>query len=159
MRQFCHFITLFYFIFHPLDLTAQSTAEDSVRAIHSTYVAAWLKGDERGVMDLFEAEAVITPSGMAPIKGIDAINNFWFPKDTSVTTIHEFRNDILSFSLDGAIASTSQKTFLSWSYAKGTLKIAKDQWGFALTVYRRQSDGTWKVWRQLWTDVKSINKL
>lgn len=158
MRYFLHFSILIYFGHNPLALSAQATAEDSIRSMHHKYVESWLKSDERGVLELFEADAVITPSGKAPIKGIDAIRNFWFPKDTSVTTIHEFKNDILSFSQDGAIASTSQKTFLSWSYVKGNFKMAKDQWGYAMTVYRRQPDGTWKIWRQLWTDVRSVNK-
>lgn len=159
MRRSLHFSILLYFILIPLELAAQTTAEDSIRSMHNKYVESWLKGDERGVLELFEAEAVITPSGMAPIKGTDAIRNFWFPKDTSVTTIHEFKNDILSFSQDGAMAHTSQKTFLSWSYVKGDLKIAKDQWGYAMTVFRRQANGEWKIWRQLWTDVRSVNKL
>lgn len=153
----CFLTFLFSFVPGP-PVLAQLSAEDSVRSIHQRYVTAWLNGDEAGVMDLFQSDATIVPSGMAPIKGSPAIRDFWFPKDTSTTTIHEFTSEILSLTVDDSVAHTSQKTYLSWSYEKGALHLSKDQWGYAMTVYRRQADGQWKVWRQLWTDVRSVTK-
>ncbi len=136
----------------------QSNERNSIRAINQSYVKAWLENDEKGVLSLFENDAIIAPSGMSPIKGIKAIEQFWFPKDTSTTVIHEFDNEILNISIEDTLAQSSQKTFLSWSYEKGATKIAKDQWGFAMTIYRRQADGTWRIWRHLWTDLHSENK-
>ncbi|MBX7150899.1 nuclear transport factor 2 family protein [bacterium] len=132
--------------------------ERTIRAINERYTEAWLRNDENGVLSLFEENAMIMPNGMGAIKGIDAISNFWFPKDSSVTTIHVFDNQIVAITIDSTIASTFKKTFLSWSYVKGDVKIAKDQWGFAVSVYRKQSNGEWKIWRQLWTDIRSIDR-
>jgi hypothetical protein len=84
---------------------------------------------------------------------LDAIKRFWFPRDSSVTLIHKFNNDIVHLSIEGDLAFGTHKTFLSWSYKKGSVDIAKDQWGIAMTVYRKKN-GQWKIWRQLWTDVK-----
>jgi uncharacterized protein (TIGR02246 family) len=137
---------------------AQSKDRRSIRAMNQSYAKAWLENDENGVLSLFENDAIIAPSGMSPIRGIKAIEQFWFPKDTSTTIIHKFNNEMLNIIIEDTLAQSSQKTFLSWSYEKGATKIAKDQRGFAMTIYRRQADGTWKIWRHLWTDVHSENR-
>ncbi|NUM79277.1 nuclear transport factor 2 family protein [bacterium] len=135
-----------------------SADERAVRAINQRYTEAWLHNDENGVLSLFEENAAITPSGMSTIKGIEAIRNFWFPKDSSVTAIHVFNNQIVAITVDSTVASTFKKTYLSWSYAKGDVRIAKDQWGLAMSVYRKQPNGEWKIWRQLWTDVRTVDR-
>lgn len=137
---------------------AQTADTEAIRAINEKYVTAWLENDAKGVLSLFEDDATIVPSGMTPIQGIRAIGEFWFPKDSSRTTINQFNNEILSIAIEDTLATSSQKTFLSWSYEKGDVRIAKDQWGLAMALYRRQADGTWKIWRQLWTDVRSAEK-
>ena len=100
----------------------------------------------------------LIPSGMAPIKGMKAITEFWFPKDSSKTTIEKFTNEIISISVDGDVAETTQRDILSWSYEKGTVRMARDQWGYTTTVYRRQPNGSWKIWHQMWKDVKVTDR-
>ena len=48
--------------------------------------------------------------------------------------------------------------FLSWSYEKGETKMSRNQTGYTLTIYRRQADRRWKIWKQLWTDVRVADK-
>lgn len=132
--------------------------ESAIRAIHDAYVRGWLEGDEDGVMALFQDDAMISPSGLRPITGTAEIRKFWFPKDGSVTTIHHFTSDILLLDGDDQVAMTSQKTRLDWSWASAGKRVAKEQWGYATTLYCKQRDGTWRIWRQSWTDVKSLNK-
>ena len=139
-------------------LVSQITTEDTIRAIDQKYVNSWLVGDEEGVMGLFEENATINPNRLAPISGLDAIRQFWFPKDSSVTTIHNYTLVNLNISIDGSLAVSTSRSFLSWSYRKGTISMARDQSGYAMTVYRRQTDGQWKIWRRLWTDVKVIDR-
>lgn len=152
------FLVLSLLVLVSSNVVAQKATEDSIRSIQKKYTEAWLQGNEDEVVGLFETSASISPNGNTAIKGIEAIRAFWFPKDSSVTKINDFKNEIVSVTIDGATAFTSQKTFLSWTYSKRDVQISKDQWGYAMTVYRRQADGEWKIWRQLWTDVKSINK-
>lgn len=132
--------------------------EKSIRRVAQRYAEAWLKGDEAEVMALFEDDAIIVPSGSGSLKGIRALKAYWFPDDSSRTAIHIFTNEILEIFIEGDMAQSSQKTFLSWSYEKETTKISKDQWGFAMTIYRRQTDGAWRIWRHMWTDVRSMDK-
>lgn len=133
--------------------SAQEKDEQAIRELERRYAAAWMKMDEEGVMALFESEAMIVPASIGPQKGQEAIRAFWFPKDSSVTVIQRFDNQVLSVEVDGDLAQGTQKTFLSWSYTKGSLRMRRDQIGYALTIYRRQPNGQWKIWRRLWTDV------
>lgn len=129
-----------------------------IRNINAAYVREWLRGSEEGVLSLFEQDASIMPGGSHVYKGIGELRGFWFPKDSSTTRILKFTSDILSVTVDGDMAQSTQKTFLSWTYEKGTVRLARDQWTYELTIYRRQSAGGWKIWQQLWTDVKVVDK-
>jgi ketosteroid isomerase-like protein len=152
-------IVVIGFVFFTNVVCAQNKNDAQlIRKVNDDYVKGWLKGDERAVLSLFEDDAMLSPSGLSPIRGMKAITAFWFPKDSSTTTIHTFTNEIKSLELEGDLAYTMQKTFLSWSYVKGATSISKDQWGIAMTVYRRQPDKSWKIWRQLWTDIKSQDR-
>jgi uncharacterized protein (TIGR02246 family) len=129
-----------------------------LESINETYVKAWLANDKEGVLGLFEPDASLAPSGMKPLKGMEQITGFWFPNDSSITTIHQFTSEILDTGIDGNIGHTTQKTFLSWSYQKGDFTMAKDQRGLAMTIYRKQGDGSWKIMHQMWKDVEVIDK-
>jgi ketosteroid isomerase-like protein len=134
------------------------TDAEKIKKVNADYVEHWLDGDKTGVLSLFEKDAVLSPSGMAPVKGIQAIEQFWFPDDSSITTIHKFTNEIKNLEIEKDIAYSTQKSFLSWSYRKRGTLIKKDQWGVEVTVYRKQSDQSWKIWRQLWTDLKVVDR-
>ncbi|MEK7256224.1 MAG: hypothetical protein AAB316_15840, partial [Bacteroidota bacterium] len=131
---------------------------EALQNINKTYVQAWLKSDEKGVLELFEEGARISPSGLCPIDSLLKISQFWFPKDGSTTTIHRFENEILTSSISGDLGFTTQKTLLDWSYVKGETKMGRVQEGIATTVFRRQPGGGWKIWRQMWTDLSSKAK-
>jgi uncharacterized protein (TIGR02246 family) len=131
------------------------TNEQAIRAINEAYVNAWLQNDKEGVLNLFEDNATLAPSGLNPVKGKAAMAKFWFPNDSSVTTIHQFSNEIQFLKLDLDMAYTTQNTFLSWSYVKGEFKLARNQWGIATTIYRKQQDESWKIIHQMWKDIKT----
>ena len=130
-----------------------TTDETAIRTINQSYLQSWLKNDTSGVLTLFEEDARISPSSLCPVDSLKNMRQFWFPKDSSVTTIHHFAAEEISLQVMGSLASTTQKTSLEWSYKKGEFKMGKIQEGIELTVFRRQPDGGWKIWRKLWTDV------
>lgn len=145
----------------PLALLAQSSRkadEKAVRAINQEYVKAWLVNDENRILALFEQNASITPSGAGFFKGKEKIRNFWFPKDSSVTTIEKFSNKIMFLQFEGDVIVATTKSELTWNYRKADFFMAKDQAGVALTFYRRQADGTWKIWKQVWSDLWAKDK-
>jgi uncharacterized protein (TIGR02246 family) len=132
----------------------RNEAQTEIERINSDYVRFWLEGNSDGVLSLFTEDSMLQPSGLSPVKGITAINAFWFPNDSSITTIHKFDSRMINLEVQGDLAHSTQETFLSWSYEKGDTRLSREQNGVALTVYQRQQDGRWKIWRQLWTDTK-----
>lgn len=134
---------------HPEEMSAD---EQAVRDIHQAYVEGWKKMDEVQVLALFEEGARIQPNRMSPIEGKEAIRSFWFPDDGSITRIHRYETDLMFVEVMDSLAVSTQKSLLDWSYEQDTFQMARIQRGLATTLYRKQSDGHWKIWRQMWTD-------
>lgn len=153
MRKLSLFLVLVF-----LSCSKPESQISDFKLINEKYVSAWLVNDSSTILSLFEQNATLAPSGMKPLKGLDKIANFWFPNDSSITTIHTFTSEIMDTQLDSTLAFTTQKTFLSWSYEKGDTKMARDQRGLAMTIYRKQADGTWKIMHQMWKDIEVIDK-
>lgn len=132
--------------------------EKAIREINQAYVSAWLAGDEHGVLSLFEEGGSITPGGAGYFEGHEEIRSFWFPNDGSVTTIEEFTNEIVYLTHEDDVIVSCSNSILSWSWQLGEDRLAQDQEGYALTFYRRQDDGSWKIWKQIWSDVWSVDR-
>jgi uncharacterized protein (TIGR02246 family) len=151
---------IFFFCLLPIVVFSQTKKKDeaAVRAINDAYVKAWLDNNEEKVMSLFEENGSITPSGIGYFKGHDKIRSFWFPKDSSITVIDKFENKIIQLQFKNDVIVAMSNSILSWHYQKGDFKMAKDQEGFALTFYRKQKDGSWKIWKQVWSDLWAKDK-
>lgn len=132
--------------------------EEKIRAINKKYISEWLNNNETGVLSLFTDDATLAPSGVKPIKGMKEIRAFWFPHDSSVTTILKFTNDIQYIYVEEDIAETSQLDHLLWTYKKGNISMKREQWGFTQTIYKRQADGEWKIIHHMWKDYKIVDK-
>ena len=127
--------------------------EMEIRAVHDDYVNGWLNSDEKGILQLFEENARIQPNMMAPIEGKSKIKKFWFPKDSSKTIINDYRTEIISINIIDTLALTTHKSILDWTYQKDTISFGMFQKGFNTTIYRKQPDNSWKIWRSMWTDI------
>lgn len=92
---------------------------------------------------------------LCPIDSLKNIQKFWFPKDGSHTIIDHFDIQPLNIYIDGDTAVSTGISILDWRYEKDAVKFEVNQKGIETTVYRRQKDNTWKVWRQMWTDLYS----
>ena len=127
--------------------------EMQIRAIHEAYVSSWLNADEQGVLELFEDNARIQPNTLKPIEGKSNIQKFWFPNDSSETTINDYRTKIISLDVMDTLALTTHESILDWTYEKDSIRFGMFQKGFSTTIYRKQADESWKIWRSMWTDV------
>lgn len=47
---------------------------------------------------------------------------------------------------------------INWNYEKDTTKFGMIQTGINTTIYRRQKDMKWKIWRSMWTDIFAKSK-
>jgi ketosteroid isomerase-like protein len=135
-----------------------NTDEMKIREIHNKYVNGWMKMDEAIIIGLMEENAIIQPNKLKPIEGRTEINVFWFPKDGSKTVINEYKTEIISLNIIDTLAISTHKSLLDWTYAKDTVLFGMIQKGINTTVYRKQSDSSWKIWRSMWTDIYSERK-
>lgn len=135
-----------------------SDNELMIRQIHADYVEGWKNMDERKVMDLLEEESQIQPNRFNPVVGKENIRAFWFPRDSSETIINEFTTEIISLTLLDTIALTTHSSVLDWDYKKDSTNFGMNQKGINTTIYRKQKDGSWKIWRSMWSDLYSKSK-
>ena len=131
---------------------------NKILKIQKDYVDSWLQMDEQKVLFLFEDDARIQPNRLAPIEGKENMRAFWFPKDGSQTTINSYETELVGIDITDTIAISTQKSNLDWSYTKDTISFSMFQRGVGTTIYRKQKDSSWKIWRQMWTDVYSKKK-
>jgi histidine triad (HIT) family protein len=126
-------------------------ALDSVRTAYANYHAAWLRADSAALLRLFTPDAVLMPPGMAPVTGLDAIRQHWFPADGSTTTIQRFDYTLDELKLDGNVAYVRGTSILSFTYAKdGQQTVKTDIPNNRLMVFERQDDGRWLITCNMW---------
>jgi len=132
--------------------------ESEIVEIHKDYVSGWLEMDEEKVMGLLEENARIQPNRMKPIEGKSKIRAFWFPKDSSKTIINDYKTDLISLNIIDTLAISTHTSLLDWTYQKDTVTFGMLQKGINTTVYRKQTDKSWKIWRSMWTDTYAERK-
>ncbi len=132
--------------------------EIAIRQIHQDYVDGWLSNDEENILGLLEEDSRIQPNSMTPIEGKNNIRAFWFPEDGSTTTINQFETEIISLDVRDTLAITVHTSLLDWTYQKDTIKFGMIQHGINTTLFRKQQDKTWKIWRSMWTDIAAEQK-
>jgi histidine triad (HIT) family protein len=126
----------------------------SVKKAFGEYYEAWRRNDELAVMNTLTKEAVIMPQGLNPKKGLEEISAFWFPKDSSKTTIKRFDYEIDDLKVDLNTAFVRSRSVLSFEYEQGGQKIVKnDQKQVHTTFLERQADGQWKVSCKMWSNI------
>ena len=124
-----------------------------IRKIHSNYVNGWLNSDEEGIMQLLVEDSRIQPNMLRPIEGKSEIRNFWFPKDSSKTIINNYETEIISLNIMDTLAISTHKSLLDWTYEKDSISFGMLQKGINTTIYKKQLDNSWKIWRSMWTDI------
>lgn len=130
-----------------------STEEEKIRHIHSEYVNGWLEMDEERVMGLLEEKARIQPNRLTPIESKAEIREFWFPEDDSETVINAYETDLIYVTIMDTLAISTHTSLLDWSYYGDDTSFGMVQKGINTTIYRKQPDEEWKIWRSMWTDI------
>ena len=51
-----------------------------------------------------------------------------------------------------------KKQVLDFSYDKKEFKMKRVQKGIDTSIYKRQKDGRWKIWRKAWIDYEVLKK-
>jgi ketosteroid isomerase-like protein len=127
--------------------------KEKIKNICKDYTNGWLENDYKKVLGLYADSATIIPSGLGPIQGIQAITDFWFPNDSSITVIHYYDLEILDISGTTNQAYSYEHGKLSFTYEKDDFKLDREAESYAITIYEKGESGEWKIVKRMWTDM------
>jgi ketosteroid isomerase-like protein len=125
--------------------------ERAIRAVDSSYVAAWLRDDTAGVLATLAPDVVLMPAGQHPLATSGEVRGFWWPADGSHTKILTFDRHIDELAGEGDVAWTRGTDSLTFTYQKaGSAAAATGNRTMTLALLRRQPDGQWRISRMMW---------
>jgi uncharacterized protein (TIGR02246 family) len=138
----------------PAAPAGQSAADDraAVIAVTQEYRSAWVANDAERVMRTITKDAVLMPSGMAPIEGENAIRRFWFPAGGPRTTVTAMELRVNDVQVSGGLAVVSGEGTLTFVVTGPVDTRAATQGSWYVNVLRRQADGRWLIVRRAWSD-------
>ncbi len=143
----------------PLDKDEAANPERmAVLELQKEYEEGWLAMDEAKILAVFEEDASIQPGTLNPVQGKENLRAFWFPNDSSVTEILAFRTNLLTLKMVENHLVTTHETYLDWNYTKDSLHFGNIQKGVSTTIFRKQEDESWKMWKKIWTDTEITKK-
>jgi uncharacterized protein (TIGR02246 family) len=125
----------------------------AIVALDSAYVRAWLNGDTTAVLDLFAADAVLLPPGVAPVTGTAGIRAFWWPADGSRTRITSFTRHVDELSGDDKSVVLRATSTLAWESTKAGKTTRQTSRSTDLVILRQGADGRWRIVRQMWNQL------
>lgn len=121
----------------------------ALRALDQAYAEEWIEGDADGVMALFTDDATLVPHhGDAPIKGRDAIREFWFDPDYPRTIIPEWRREPGELFVSGDVGVVRGRARLVWEY--DGIRTTIPDGNYVLIAIR--SDTGWRIRMLTWND-------
>jgi len=127
--------------------------ERSIKATIEAYRTAWLANDQRGVLRTFTDDAVLMPAHGAPaIKGMAAIEKYWFTPGGPPTTITQLDITVDELEGDGAFAYARGLDTVAWTVTENGTVHTHSHPGTYVNVMRKQPDGEWRIQLHMWDD-------
>ncbi len=121
---------------------------DLIRAADWAYANAWLSNEPERVMATLTEDAVLAPSNLGVIEGVDAIREFWWPADAAPTTVTDFTLSQVEAGGSGNMGFVRGSFSLDFAY-DGT---AYSNQGEYLSLFRKGPDGSWRISHRMWND-------
>ena len=121
----------------------------ALKALDQSYASEWKEGDADGVMSLFTQDATLVPHhGDPPIKGSEAIRDFWFNPAYPPTVVPEWTRTAHEVFVMGDTGIVRGRARLVWEY-EGTRTTIPDG-NYVMVAIR--SDNDWKIRLLTWND-------
>ncbi|MEZ5293788.1 MAG: DUF4440 domain-containing protein [Vicinamibacterales bacterium] len=133
--------------------TVPTEVDRAVRANLAEYCAAWLAGDAARVMATLTGDAVLLPSGRAPLVGEAAIRGFWFPPAGPPTTVLALSLDVERVEGSADVAYAWGRGSLTFSYPRDGRETTVTAVSTFVNVLRRESGGAWRTALRMWNDL------
>jgi len=121
----------------------------ALRALDQAYASEWIKGDPDSVLALFTDDATLVPHhGDAPVKGKEAIRNFWFNPEYPPTVVPEWHRQPSEIFISGDIGVVRGRARLVWEYSGTRTTIPN---GNYVMIAVRVNEG-WLIRMLTWND-------
>ena len=121
----------------------------ALKALDQAYASTWMSGDADAVMALFTDDATLVPHhGDAPIKGHDAIRQFWFNPDYPPTIVPEWTRDAQEVFVSDDVGIVRGRARLVWEYEGVRTTIPEGNY----VIVAVRSDAGWKIRMLTWND-------
>lgn len=125
----------------------------SIRAVLEQYRGGWLNNNADAVRSTFTKDAVLMPHhGLAPVVGMAAINEFWWPASATKTTVTRFDQTVDESGVEGKLAYIRGRSEVEWSVEdQGKAQHWHNRGNF-MALLRKQADGRWLISHLIWDD-------
>ncbi len=122
----------------------------ALHAADQAYVQAWLRDDTAAVLATLAPDAVLMPPGGRPLATMEAIQQFWWPRDGSHTRVTQYTTTVDELAGTGNLAYMRGTGRLSFVYEKDAQRVEQTSQTMALTVFSRMPDGHWRIQSRMW---------
>src|SRR5262245_5281643 len=133
--------------------TQISTKQDPIMPFRKAWIDGLKAGDVNGLVALAADDIVCMSPNDTTVYGNEEFRSWWeeYFQYFKVTAFTEPERSVV---ITGDIATEISLYMIAITPAAGASRIRDD--GRALTIWRRQEDGSWKVWQTLWNSTKPI---
>ena len=149
MKSVCYTFFVLILVFSKSVFASEQHDIEALKALDQSYATEWIEGDTEGVLSLFTEDATLVPHhGDAPIKGKQAIREFWFNPAYPPTVIAEWKRQASEIFIQGDIGVVRGRARLVWEY-DGTRTTIPDS-NYVLIAVRKEMQ--WCILMLTWND-------
>lgn len=127
--------------------------EAKIRAVNEAYAAAWRRNDPEAVRAALWSDAVLIPQGSPPVRGLEAIDRFWWPKDGPATTVTGFTVTVDEVGGSGNLGFVRGSFVLDFSWEDKGKTVPRRNHGNYFMLFRRSAAGDWRISHRMWGDL------
>ena len=127
--------------------------EAKIRAVNEAYAAAWRRNDPEAVRAALWPDAVLIPQGSLPVRGLEAIDRFWWPKDGPATTVTGFTVTVDEVGGSGNLGFVRGTFVLDFSWEDKGKTVPRRNRGNYFMLFRRSAAGDWRISHRMWGDL------
>ena len=133
--------------------TKPSALTDSLSAARQVFLSAVKDGDADKLASVLDPETVWMPPNDTSLFGPEEVTEWWkeYFEYFRITSITESENEA---TISGDLVIDESMYMIAITPLKGGSRIRDD--GRMLTIWKRQRDGSWKMWRRMWNSIRPI---
>ena len=127
--------------------------ELAITNLMRSYTESWLTGQHRHVLKHFHDDAILIPHhGVAPVEGIRAIRDFWWPVDGPETGVTRFEIVPAEIYGEADLAYLRGRFVLEYWVGEGEEKKSWMNEGNWLGIFTRNAQDRWLIRTVMWND-------